>query len=370
MDFLTDNFGALKIIGVFTLSFWISASLVALGRANKLTVPDSSRSANVQNIHVVKAPRIGGVSIFAAFACALVLVPYVEEVWYGGFLFAASFIFIAGLAEDIGLNISPKNRLAASLVSSLACVFLLDASLPRVEFAIIDRYIEIWWIGVPVTVIMTAGFAHAFNMIDGLHGLCLGNAAITALSLMIIADQSGSEAVKYLSLTLLIAIFGLLVFNFPWGLIFLGDAGAYTIGFVLSWFGIILLVGSENTSFWAIILTMLLPSCDMVLSIFRRAFAKRIASKADRMHFHHVVFRNLRVVLMQSKFRKYANPISTLCLIPFAALPALFGVYFWDNVEASKFAIGVFAALYCVTYFGLIKLLKSRKLRVIKFARH
>jgi UDP-GlcNAc:undecaprenyl-phosphate/decaprenyl-phosphate GlcNAc-1-phosphate transferase len=365
MNMSSISGGEFTTISTFTLSFLISSAIIALGLAGRLTVAEPSRSANVQNIHRIGVARTGGVAIFASLCCAIALSPSAMEIWYGHLLFAASPVFIAGLAEDIGLNISPRNRLAASLASGIVCVVLLGAWLPRTDLAPIDHYIELWWIGAPITIVITAGFANAFNMIDGLHGLALGVASIAAASLMIIAEQSGDEAVQHLMLLLLLSMLGMFVFNFPRGLIFLGDAGAYTLGFLLSWVGIILQLGSDEVSFWAIILIMLLPSCDMLLSIFRRLSAKKGTSRADRMHLHHVVFRVLKVVLMRSSLSKHANPLATVCLMPFAIVPALWGVFFWDDATASFFGAVLLSLLYCIFYFGMVRLLQARKFPVL-----
>jgi UDP-GlcNAc:undecaprenyl-phosphate GlcNAc-1-phosphate transferase len=357
--------GGFSSIIVFTLSLLISTAIIALGLVGQLTIPEQSRSASVQNIHRRTAPRTGGVSIFASIACALAFVPSAMEMWYGSLLFASSIVFIVGFAEDIGLNISPRNRLAAALASGLGSVLLLGEWLPRTDLVLIDHYIEFWWIGVPATVIITAGFANAFNMVDGLHGLALGITAIATASLVAIAQQTGDVAVQNLALMLLMSIFGLLVFNFPWGLIFLGDAGAYTLGFVVSWLGVVLLINSSSLSFWSIILIVMLPSCDMLLSIYRRLSCKRATFRADRMHLHHVVFRAMRVTLSKTALRDYANPLSTVVLMPFAIVPALFGVQFWNNPTVSFFAALAFALLYVVSYLSLIKLIKLRKIPLL-----
>jgi len=111
-------------------------------------------------------------------------------------------------------------------------------------------------VGVPLTLLITAGVANGFNLIDGVNGLSAFTGLCSALALAYIAGQGGAWTLQMMALLLAAAILGFLVLNYPFGLIFLGDAGAYTLGFVIAWFGISLLRAIPEVSAWAVLLTV------------------------------------------------------------------------------------------------------------------
>jgi UDP-GlcNAc:undecaprenyl-phosphate/decaprenyl-phosphate GlcNAc-1-phosphate transferase len=349
-------------ISVFGISAVVSSGIVLLSLIKRLKLPQPGRVYNVQNIHITATPRLGGIAIFAAVALMLAFTsaPLAER--YGLFVAAASVLFFAGLAEDCGISVSPRMRLLASISASLLVIIFLDVWLPRVDLWVFDSIMAYGWFGIPFTILITAGIANAFNLIDGLHGLSSGVAAVSAAALSIISDLAGYEAGHHLCLMLCAAVIGFFIINYPLGLIFLGDSGAYTLGFVLAWFGVAILLNSPDVGAWAIMLTMLLPACDVVLSIVRRSLARKPTGRPDRMHAHHIVYRSLRACLGHSRMRNYANPLATLILLPCAIVPAIFGIVFWNQPSAAFMAAAGLIIFYGVSYFTSIWLFKTRKL--------
>jgi len=88
-------------------------------------------------------------------------------------------------------------------------------------------------------VLISGGVAHATNLIDGLNGLAMGVCMLIAGRLAFLANALGDTVILNISILLMCSIMGLFVFNFPFGKIFLGDAGAYTLGHVLIWLSIL-----------------------------------------------------------------------------------------------------------------------------------
>lgn len=220
------------------------------GRAHDLTA--------VQSMHDCPTPRVGGIAIFTAFWVSTSFVPVGLTENYVKFAAATSIIFAVGLMEDLGFKIAPKVRLTACLIASLTVIVLLNVWLPRIGIPRFDPLMMSWAIGVPITLVITAAVANGFNLIDGVNGLAALTAIAAAGALANISHQAGYLDMVDISLLLAAAILGFLVLNYPFGLIFLGDAGAYTIGFILSWFGISILLQATNASPWAILLTVFL----------------------------------------------------------------------------------------------------------------
>ena len=332
------------------LSMCLCWLLILLQRYIPSFAGHSSQLTAVQAMHFKPTPRVGGIAIFAAFCVSFFFAPVSLGNSYGLFIMATSILFMVGLLEDLGSRVSPLNRLLAAVISSLAVILLLGIWLPRIDIPGLDALLANWLVGVPITVLLTAGLANGFNMIDGANGLASMTAITAAVALSLIADQAGYAAMVQLTMMLAAGILGFFLVNYPFGLIFLGDAGAYTLGFVLSWFGITILINAPEASPWAILLTMFWPIADMLLAIYRRYRRNADAMTPDRLHAHQMVMRGLEVCVLGRQKRKSSNPLSTLVLTPFVIAPPIAGVVLWDQSLSAFLAVLFFGALFFSCY--------------------
>lgn len=349
-------------LAVFGTSVSISILIVGLSCINKLSHSPVGRAQSIQSVHDRATSRLGGIAIFVASLLTFAFVSQSTSSQHGLLMIAASVVFFAGLAEDAGLGVSPRMRLLASIGASCLAILLLKVWLPRADLWIVDAAIASWWFGIPLTILVTAGMAHAFNLLDGLHGLSSGAAAISSLCLAIMSDQAGWHDGSHQALMLFAGIMGFYILNFPFGLIFLGDGGAYVLGFILSWFGIVLLLNSEEVSAWAILLTMFIPASDVVLTICRRVKTRKATARPDRMHLHHVVFRALKCGLPHGRLRSFANPLATLVLLPVLAIPPGLGVMLWNDPAYSFFSVSFLIIAYFMIYNRLTTMFRKRQL--------
>lgn len=306
--------------------------------------------SSVQTSHTCLTPRVGGIAVFATLALGIAFAPADFGTSYGNLILAASVLFVVGLLEDLGIGISPKRRLLAGVVASLVAIVLLGAWLPRVDIPGLDLLLHHWAVGIPLTVLVTVGITNGFNLIDGVNGLAAVTAIAGAAALGMIAAAADYTSMVYLCMILAASVTGFFLLNFPFGMIFLGDAGAYTLGFILSWFGIFILLNVPEASPWAILLTLFWPVADTILAIYRRVRRTAPAMSPDRLHVHQVVMRALEICFLGRKQRKIANPLTTLILAPFIVAPPIVGVLLWDHTILSFVAIIVFGTLFFVSY--------------------
>ena len=304
----------------------------------------------VQSMHTQMTPRVGGVAIFGALGLSVLFAPEQISDRYADFVLATSILFVVALLEDLGIHISAQNRLLAAVAASLAVIVLLGVWVPRLDIPGLDAALGYWIIGVPVTLVLTAGVSNAFNMIDGVNGMSALAAITAALALSQISYAADYTIMVHLATMLAAAVLGFFLVNYPFGLIFLGDAGAYTLGFVLSWFGISILLNAPDVSPWALLLTMFWPVADMCLAIYRRFRRKAGAMAADRLHVHQMVMRALEICVLGRERRKIANPLTTLVLAPFVITPPLFGVMFWDHSLMAFLSVLVFSLIFVASY--------------------
>jgi UDP-N-acetylmuramyl pentapeptide phosphotransferase/UDP-N-acetylglucosamine-1-phosphate transferase len=315
--------------------------------------------SSVQAIHSKPTSRIGGVGIFVILCATVFLAPPSVASPYAYFILATCLLFVVGLLEDTGTPVSPRMRLLACVATSAIVIAMFNTWLPRLGVPGFDPLMSHALVGIPVTLFVTAGVANGFNLIDGVNGLAAFTAMVSAICLAMIAYQAGISEMVILALMLAAAISGFFVLNFPFGAIFLGDAGAYTIGFILSWFGIAILLAAPAASAWAILLTMFWPLADTLLAIFRRARRKADAMAPDRLHVHQMVMRVLEIHLLGRGKRHLANPLSTVVLAPFITAPALMGVAFWDHNSAAFAAVILSLAMFFGGYFAAFPVLRK-----------
>jgi UDP-N-acetylmuramyl pentapeptide phosphotransferase/UDP-N-acetylglucosamine-1-phosphate transferase len=323
-------------------------------RAASAKLPALSRRADdlgaVQAMHTRRTPRLGGLAIFATLGLSVWLAPVDISSRYALFFGATSLLFVVGLAEDLGFHVSPRNRLLAAVAASGLCIALLGVWLPRLGIPAVDPLMGAWWLGVPVTLLVTAGVANGFNLIDGVNGLAGLTAMVALLAMGQIANAGGYDTMLHLSAMVAACVFGFWVVNYPLGLVFWGDAGAYTLGFVISWFGVAVLLNVPAASPWAILLTVYWPVADTLLAIYRHIRRRGDVAAPDRLHVHQMVMRALEICVLGRNRRRLANPMTTLVLCPFVCMPPVVGVLLWNQNALAFYAVLAFSVLFFSSY--------------------
>ena len=164
-------------------------------------------------------------------------------------------VFLVGLAEDLGYDMSPKARLVASAVSSLVAIFLLRVWLSKLGVPGFDAFLTFSPFGILFTIFAKVGVVNAFNLIDDASMAYRAMLRFPLhshyqLSLFIQAIQKFQSFLSYS----LRQSWVFMVLNFPMGKIFLGDGGAYALGHLLVWSAIILINSVDDISPFAILL--------------------------------------------------------------------------------------------------------------------
>lgn len=326
----------------------------------------------VQSAHSGFVPRVGGLAIYLSL---MGLIPLLS---FGFIPLAVVFdlnaddltllilsavpVFVVGLSEDLGYNMSPRTRIIASAISSLVVLLLLKVWIVKLGIPVIDFLLVFTPFGVLFTLFATVGVVNAFNLIDGLNGLSSYVSISIAVSLSVIAFQLGDLQFTIFFTLLIAAIFGFFILNFPFGKIFLGDGGAYVLGHLLVWSSILLISNAKELSAFAILLIFFWPVADTGLAIWRRWKLGRSTGQPDRLHFHQLAMRFLEIRFFGRKQRKFANPLSTIILAPLISVPQVLGVLFWNNFLATVLLTGFMALIFILTYFIGITMAKARHL--------
>ena len=161
-------------------------------------------------------------------------------------------VFVGGLGEDIGRNVSPKTRLILSFISTLCTIAIVRVWIGPLGSPYLNWITSTLFGPIVFTVLISGGVAHAANLIDGLNGLAMGVCMLIAGGLAFLAYAVGDTVILNISTLLMCSILGLFLFSFPFGKIALGDAEAYILGHVLTWLSILLVARNPEISPYAI----------------------------------------------------------------------------------------------------------------------
>ena len=332
------------------------SSLILLTKGHHIEFTAKGHAGQeVQSSHVRPTPRIGGVALAAGLLTTLWFMAPSAQTLLVLMLSAAVPVFLSGLAEDIGIGASPRQRLISAMISSLIMIMISGYFIHSGVAPGLDYLLSFAVVGGLFTIFVTGAVCHAFNLVDGLNGLALFIAFFASCAMALIALQIGDLPVAYLAGAIAASTLGVLILNFPMGKIFLGDAGAYCLGFLIAWTGVLLIVRNPELSKWSVLLALFWPIMDTTAAVVRRIRKKAPIGAPDKMHFHHIMKRVIDVNLSQTENNTIAHPIATLAMLPFVLLPPLLGVLTAQNVGASLLAICVSLAMYGAMKVSIVR---------------
>ncbi|WP_417269138.1 MraY family glycosyltransferase [Celeribacter sp.] len=335
---------------IFVLTFIVSLLIAAFAVLTKgfhiHRTAKGHAGREVQSVHVVPTPRIGGVGLYLSLIVAAAFGGMTKE--FLVVLGAAVPVFVAGFADDLGYSISPRNRLFAAMLSSLVAIVLTGHTIARDVFPGFDVFLGSIVVSAMFTIFVTSAVCHAFNLIDGMNGLSSTVAIASAVSLAWIAKSVGDQTMFLMALAVTAAVLGVFVLNFPFGKLFLGDAGAYSVGFFIAWIGVFLIERNPEIASWSILLAVFWPVMDTIAAVTRRLAKRMPIGAPDKLHFHHIVKRLLDLRLNATIAKRWSNPLTTVIMAPIIVFPPVLAATFYDNA----FVITVCMAACTLLYFG------------------
>jgi UDP-N-acetylmuramyl pentapeptide phosphotransferase/UDP-N-acetylglucosamine-1-phosphate transferase len=174
-----------------------------------------------------------------------------------------------------------------------------------------------------------------------------------------VAFQVGDDLVMWLALAGAGAIAGFFILNFPLGLIFLGDGGAYFLGFYVAELAILLINRNPQVSPMFVLLVCIYPIFETLFSIYRKKFLKGISPGVpDGVHLHMLLYRRIMrwaVGRRGKRSLERRNSMTSpylwmLCML--AVVPAML---FWRHTEVLAVCIGLFALTYVLVYRSIVR---------------
>ncbi|MHB1618780.1 MAG: MraY family glycosyltransferase [Sulfuricella sp.] len=319
-----------------------------------------------QKFHALPTPRIGGLGLFGGLlggaGMVLMLHPRITLTGngFGYLLLAAVPAFLGGLLEDVTKNVGVLQRLLLTMISGAIGAWLLGAILIRLGIPIMDHALQWLPFAIAFTVFAVGGVANAINIIDGYNGMAGGFAVIALTAMAWVAAQVNDSLVLVASLSMIGALLGFLIWNWPKGKVFLGDGGAYLLGFILAELSVLLVARNPSVSPWFPLLLLAYPIFETLFSIYRRKWLRNTTpGHPDALHLHHLIFKRIvrghiggrcpqQITRNNSRVAPY--------IWSAASLGSLFAALFWQTTSILMMASLIGCALYVFIYRRLIKL--------------
>ncbi|HHU83283.1 MAG TPA: undecaprenyl/decaprenyl-phosphate alpha-N-acetylglucosaminyl 1-phosphate transferase [Firmicutes bacterium] len=240
-----------------------------------------------RKIHPEPLPFTGGLAVSSGFFLVLLVLggpafPHLRAILTGSLL-----ILALGYLDD-RYDLSPWVKLAGQ-----AGIALLAAGMGlRIHYLTnpFGDMIALGWAGYPLTILWLLATVNMINLIDGLDGLAAGICLLAAASLFAIGLSLNQTAAAFLCALLIGAMAGFLPYNFPPARVFLGNSGAYFLGYLL---GAISITGAlKLPTILALavpVFALGVPFLDALWAIWRRWRRGEPVTLGDRAHLHHLL---------------------------------------------------------------------------------
>jgi UDP-N-acetylmuramyl pentapeptide phosphotransferase/UDP-N-acetylglucosamine-1-phosphate transferase len=325
----------------------------------------------VQKFHAVPVPRIGSIALFVGLLIGL------APRWWSDFsvarlgsllLVAALPATLAGLAEDLTKQVNWRMRLIATAFSAALAGWLFSGWLTHLELYPLDWLLQLPAISILFTIFAVTGVTHAFNLIDGYNGLASAVAVAILAGIAYVAFQVSDPAIIIAAFAGIGAILGFLMWNYPNGLIFLGDGGAYLAGFWVAELAVLLVVRNPQVSSWFPLLLCFYPVFETVFTIYRRAWLRRShPGMPDAAHLHQIIYKRLvrwAVGSRDAKALTARNNLTSPYLWVLSSLAVIPAVLFWRHTHVLQGFVAVFAFVYLWLYRSIVRFKSPRWMQI------
>ncbi|MBF0212726.1 MAG: glycosyltransferase family 4 protein [Magnetococcales bacterium] len=352
----------LEIIIISLFASWlVSTGLIRYARLH-VHISSDRVDSGPQKFHASsETPRIGGVPLLAGLLAGYLLISLQNRIADSWLLFLVMLpAWGLGIAEDLFKRVGPLPRLIGSFIAALLGAWLLDARLLHLGIPLLDD-----WLSSSVlfstlfTMLAVGGLTHSINIIDGFNGLAGMVVVMIVSALAFVSYEVGDLFLLAHCLVLIGATLGFLIWNYPMGLIFAGDGGAYLWGFMIAEISVLLVTRNAEVSPWFPLLAVIYPVWETLFTMYRRKFLRGTSTGiADAIHLHSLVYRRLVRWMVGSKEADhitFRNSMTSPYLWVLAALSIVPAMLLWNNTPMLILCVGIFVMAYIALYAMIVR---------------
>lgn len=254
-----------------------------------------------RKIHKYRIPNLGGLAVLAPFAFVSCLFVPGNVLPYANYIFAAGLlVFSMGMMDDLA-GLDPYKKFLAQFISAFIIVYFGD-----IRISSFDGLLGIYQLHPAMSYafssLLVVFIINAFNLIDGINGLLGSVSLISSLTLGVLFFKMGQSGLAVLAFSLAGAVLAFLRYNMGHARVFMGDAGAYTIGLmaavlIMRFVELNIFSAAEPSGDYTVPVVQSAPAVAVAILIIPvfdtlRVFIMRIAAGkspflADRRHLHH-----------------------------------------------------------------------------------
>ena len=252
---------------------------------------------HIRKVHVTNVPNLGGIAIFLGFLFACILFLKATAIEYGNFLLGGSMIiFSMGIRDDmLGLNAYAK--IALQLIAAFLVVYFGRVQIDSL-FGLFGVFDLPMWVSIIFSIFIIIVITNAINLIDGVDGLAGGIGIVITAAYGLLFFEMNELGWARIAFALCGALLGFIRFNISPAKIFMGDTGAYIIGFILAILTIQFIELNKFNSFHnnnpfvksspAVGIGFVFVPLFDTLRVFMIRISKGLSPLfADRRHMHH-----------------------------------------------------------------------------------
>lgn len=261
----------------------------AIWVARRVQLIDEPGSA-AHKRHLAPTPLAGGIALFAGLSLGAWITGLFNDPALRAIFLSAAIIFGLGLVDD-RFNLPPGVKLLGQLLAA----WLLVSGGVGIGLLVSPQFfitLPPAWANLGnllLSLVWLVGLTNAFNFVDSMDGLAVGLGGVAGAAFMFAALGSGQADLAVFFALVMGACLALYFFNAAPAVLFLGDSGAQTLGFILGALAIVYLPQSANqSSSWMVpVLLLGVPLFDASLVIVSRLRRGRPVYRADLDHTYH-----------------------------------------------------------------------------------
>jgi UDP-GlcNAc:undecaprenyl-phosphate GlcNAc-1-phosphate transferase len=275
------------LIVVLVTAFVITPVLRSIAR--KLKILDYPGGRKLQANPVA---YLGGLAIVTPITLGSFLILFtslsidLKQQLYLGLILPALAIAFIGLIDDV-YQLPPWPRFISQSAVGVITSFMLYLSGAGVEVfgnQLLNSVATIFWV---------VAIINALNFIDNMDGLATSISMVASLAMFTLAYLNNQYLVAALSLAIFASCLGFLFWNKRPASIYLGDAGALYLGFLLAAISIRIDLDNDSAPIRALVLILILaiPVIDTTQVVVSRIAKGKSPFEGGRDHISHLLLK-------------------------------------------------------------------------------
>ena len=225
-------------------------------------------------------PLCGGILIFV---CSVLFFKSLILLTIFGF-----FILIIGILSDANKISSPGKRILIQSIVSICFIYFSNLIITDLRIDSINFFLDIKFVSILFTLFCVLILINGSNFLDGLNTLVIGYYILVCF--FVIMASNNFELIINPNIKLLTIILSTLFFFNFFSKLYLGDSGAYLLGFYIAFFLIDFSLKNNSVSPFFICFLLWYPAFENLFSIIRRIIFKNKVEVADQLHLHQMIY--------------------------------------------------------------------------------